>query len=109
PHLVGAQALDAPQLAGRVVDDPLADRRAVGGDLYGVAGLELALHLGDADRQQAAAALAQDAGRAVVDPQRPVTWLRIAEPELEARGTLRMGGEASAGLIAGRHPDQRSL
>ena len=61
---------------GRVVDDPLADRLAVGGDLDRVAGLELALDLGDPDRQQAAAALAQDPGGAVVD--RSVPWLGLA-------------------------------
>src|SRR6266516_2820402 len=50
--LLGAEALDLAELAGRVVDDPLADRLAVGGDLDGVTRLELALDLGDADGQQ---------------------------------------------------------
>src|SRR5262249_57574741 len=51
---VAPHALDPAELVRRVVDDPLADGPAVGGDLDGVAGLELALDLGDADRQQAA-------------------------------------------------------
>src|SRR5918994_4638630 len=101
PDLVGAQALDLAELGRRVVDDPLADRLAIGGDLDRVAGLELAVDLGDPDRQQAAATLAQHPGGAVVDPQGAVARLRVAEPELEAGGTLRVGREAGPGGLPG--------
>ena len=91
-HLVGTQALDSTELAGRVVDDPLADRLAVGGHVDRVARLELTLDLGDPDRQQAAAALAKNAGRPLVDPQPAVARLRVTQPELEAGGALAVGG-----------------
>src|SRR5882757_9234304 len=78
--LVRPQALDPAQLSGRVVDDSLADRLPVARHVDRVAGVELSLDLGDSDRQQAAAALAQDSSRPVVDAQLAVTRLRVAEP-----------------------------
>src|SRR5256885_4992223 len=62
PHLGGLQPLHLPQLAGRVVDDPLADRPSVAArrrDLHGVSRLKLTEHFPDADRQQAPAPPAQ--------------------------------------------------
>ena len=47
-------------------------------------GLEAAVDLGDPDRQQARAALAQDPGGAGVDEQTPARRLGVLEPELEA-------------------------
>ena len=44
------------------------------------------------DRQQAAAALAQDAGGALVHAHRAVAGLGVAQPELEARGRARGAG-----------------
>src|SRR5204863_9012711 len=78
--LVGAQALDPAELAGGVVDDPLADGLAVGSDLDGIARLELAIDVGDPDRQQAAAALPQHPGRAAGDTRRAVARPRRAAP-----------------------------
>src|SRR5918994_3390038 len=66
-HLLGAHALDAVELFRRVVDEALADHIAVAGDLDGVPGLESPLDRGDAHGQQAAAALAENARRALVD------------------------------------------
>ena len=71
--------------ARRVVDDALADHRAVAATSTASPASKLALDLGDADRQQAGAALAQDPRRAVVDDQPPARRLRVLEPELEAR------------------------
>ena len=89
------------QLGGRVVDDALADGRAVAVDLDRVAGLEVALDGGDPDRQQAGAALAQDPRRALVDHEPAVGRLRVLEPELEARRL------AAPGRRSGCRPPRR--
>ena len=85
--------------AGGVVDDPLADQRAIADDVDRVAGIELALDADDADRQQARPALAQDLGGARVDCDPAAGGLRVAKPELERRRALGMGGKARADLL----------
>ena len=52
-------------------------------DLDGVAGVEAALDLDDADRQQRGAALAQRPRGAGVDAQRAVRGLGVLQPQLE--------------------------
>ena len=92
---------------GGIVGDAFADHAAVDGDVDRVAGGEVALDGDDADRQQAGAALAQDAGGAGVDRDPPPRRLRVLEPELEARGLAALGGEARADRLAGSGGGQR--
>src|SRR4051794_35532878 len=85
PNLGRLQSDHAAQLDGGVVDDPLADRTAVRRALARAPRLELAFDLCDADRQQRGSALTQRRRRTFVDDQSPLRWLRVLEPQLEAR------------------------
>ena len=79
---------------------PLPTTSRVADHLHRVAGRELSLHLRDPDREQARAALAQHPGRALVDHDPPLARLRVAEPQLEARGALRVRREPRADPLA---------
>ena len=100
-HLGGLAADHAPQLDRRVVADPLAHEAVVGlADLDRVAGVEAAVDLDDADRQQRRAALAQRPRGAGVDAERPLRRLGVLQPQLEARVLALPGGEARADRLA---------
>src|SRR5438270_141059 len=90
-HGLRLQADHAPQLGGGVVADALRERAsgrglAVGarGDLDGVARVELADHLDDADGKQARAPLAHGARGAGVDHERAARRLCVLAPQPEA-------------------------
>src|SRR5438067_7586558 len=108
PHLGALQADHAPQLGGRVVDDPLADRAAVGGHLDRVARLEVALDADDADGQKRRPTLPQRGRRALVDHQPALARLRVLQPQLAARhaSLLRHGARAR---VAARERDGHGL
>src|SRR4051794_39189380 len=95
-HLVGLQALDLTQLVGGVVNDPLADRAAVGGDVDRVARLEVPLDLDHAHRQQRRAALSQRPLGPGVDHDPAVRRLRVLEPQLEAGDAPALDAEGRA-------------
>ena len=70
----------------------------------GVAGVEGAADVDDADRQQRRPAVAQRARRAGVDDDRAVRRLGVSQPELEARVARLLRREARARLArAGEH------
>ena len=93
----GLHPLDLAELVGGVVADPLADDDRAVRDLHGVAGVEGAAHLGDADRQQRRAAVAQRPRRAGVDDDRAARRLGVAQPQLE-RGVARLAGAEARAL-----------
>src|SRR5256885_13038027 len=99
-HPGGLKALDPDDLGGRIVDDPLADHLGIADHLNSVAGRELPLNAGDPDREQAGAALAQHPRRALVDDDPSPARLRVAEPQLEARGPLRVWRKPGADPLA---------
>src|SRR5919199_1702842 len=110
PDLLALQPLDPAQLVRRVVHDPLADRTAVGAgrpNLDRVAGLEAALDLDHADRQQAGPALADRPLGPGVHEQPAVAPLRVLEPQLEARYPPALGVEPSPARLAPERPSHR--
>src|SRR5919199_4015643 len=110
PDLLALQPLDPAQLVRRVVHDPLADRTAVGAgrsNLDRVAGLEAALDLDHADRQQAGPALAERPLCPGVHEQPAVAPLRVLEPQLEARYPPALGVEPSPARLAPERPTHR--
>src|SRR5919199_1421679 len=110
PDLLALQPLDPAQLVRRVVHDPLADRTAVGAgrpNLDRVAGLEAALDLDHADRQQAGPALAERPLCPGVHEQPAVAPLRVLEPQLEARYPPALGVEPSPARLAPERPSHR--